>query len=133
MNELRLVVPMVPPSGNHYKTYQIITPRGGGKPFVQWYLTPAAKAWYQMVAAVNAGRKLRGPSLEVHFIVYLPTRRKTDADNFSKCIFDSLTDSGAIEDDKLVDDFHGHRRYDPTNPRTVIIVKTAQDQMFVKE
>jgi Holliday junction resolvase RusA-like endonuclease len=60
----------------------------------------------------------------------VPNRRKRDVDNFAKCIFDGLTRAGAIEDDKLVDDFHGHRRYDPANPRTVIVVKSSQEQMF---
>lgn len=129
MNELRLVIRMVPPSGNHYKTYRIVTPRGG-KAFVQWYHTDEAVAWFGMVQAVAAGRVISGPSLEVAYVVFLPDRRKRDTDNFAKTIFDGLTKAGVIEDDSLVDDFHGHRRYDPQDPRTVIVIKSPQEQMF---
>lgn len=132
MNTLRLVVPAIPPSAGHYMAYRVVTPRFG-KPFVQAYPTAQAKAWWDTVAAINAGRKLRGASLEIQYIVFLADHRKRDIDNFAKCIFDSLTRAGAIEDDKLVDDFHGHRRYDPLNPRTVIVVKSSQEQMFEKE
>lgn len=129
MSELRLVVPMIPPSGNHYKSYRVVMPKHGGKPFVQWYLTPEAEAFYGCVQIVAAGRRIRGESLEVSYIVFLPTRRKSDTDNYSKCIWDSLTHAGVIEDDKLIDDGHQHRRYDPNNPRTVIVVKSDQEQL----
>jgi Holliday junction resolvase RusA-like endonuclease len=131
MSEIRLVVPMIPPSGNHYKDFQIITPLGK-KPFVQWYHTAEAKAWWGMVEMVAGGRKLRGPSIEISYIVFLPQRR-ADVDNYSKCIFDALTEAGVIKDDRYVDDFHGHRRIDPLNPRTVIVIKSAQEQMFERE
>lgn len=130
MNELRLSIPLIPPSGNHYKTYRIVAPKGYGKPFVRWYLTKEAEAWQAAVAIVNGGRKIRGASLEINFVVFLPDRRMCDVDNFSKCIFDALTACGCIEDDKFVDDFHGHRRYDPLNPRTIIVVRSPQDALF---
>ena len=129
MSELRLVVPMIPPTGNHYKDCRIISPRGGGKAFLQWYHTPEAEAWWVCVAMVNAGRHIAGPSLEVSYIVFVAERR-TDTDNFAKCILDSLTKCGAIEDDRYVDDVHGHRRVDKTNPHTVIVVKTDQEQLL---
>jgi Holliday junction resolvase RusA-like endonuclease len=128
MSELRLVVPMIPPSGNHYKTYRIATPRGG-KSFVQWYPTPEAEAWWGAVQIINAGRAVRGQSLEISYIVFLPTGRASDVDNYAKCIFDALTKCGAIEDDRYVTDFHGHRRVDLNNPRTVIVVKSDQEQL----
>lgn len=131
MNELRLVIPALPPSGNHYKTYRIVTPRNR-KPFAEWYPTEEAKAWWSCVAMVNGGRQLRGPSLELQYIVFFPDRRRRDVDNAAKCLCDALTRCGAIEDDSLITDFHGHKRLDPLNPRTVIVVKCAQAQMFEK-
>lgn len=127
--ELRLEVPMIPPSGNHYKSYRIVFPRNGAKAFVQWYETEEALAWLGAVAMVNAGRKIRGASLEVSYIVFLPSWRGSDVDNYAKCIFDALTKCGAIEDDRFVDDFHGHRRVDAANPRTVIVIKSEQEQL----
>lgn len=131
MSELRLVVPMLPPSAGHYNRYRVVTPRHG-KPFVQVYPTDEAEAWWGMVQAVAAGRQLRGPSLELQYIVFFPDRRRRDVDNAAKCILDGLTRCGAIEDDSLIMDFHGHKRYDRDKPRTVIVVKSTQEQMFEK-
>jgi Holliday junction resolvase RusA-like endonuclease len=82
------------------------------------------------VAAINAGRQLRGPSLELQYIVYFKDRRRRDVDNAAKQICDSLTRCGAIEDDSLITDIHGHKRIDPANPRTVIIVRTPQEKLL---
>ena len=131
MTELRLVVPSVPPSGNHYRTYRVVN--AGKKSFVQWYHTARAKEWWNLVAAAAKGRRLAAESYEVHFIVYRATLRNTDVDNFSKCVFDGLTRAGVIPDDKYIDDFHGHRRLDRQNPRTVILLRASQKQMFAEE
>lgn len=130
MSELRLVVPMIPPSGNHYKTYRIVFPKSGSKAFVQWYHTAEAEAWWAAVAMVNAGRHIAGSSLEVSYVVFAVERR-IDTDNFAKTILDALTHCHAIEDDRYVDDVHGHRRIDKLNPRTVIVVKSDQEQLAI--
>ena len=129
MAELRLVVPMLPPSGNLYKTYKIVFPRNGSKAFVHWYHTPEAEAWWECVAMVNAGRHISGNSLEVSYVVFAVERR-IDTDNFAKTVLDALTKCHAIEDDRYVDDVHGHRRIDKLNPRTVIVVKTDQESLL---
>lgn len=127
--DLRIVVPGNPPSGNTYKTYRIV-PAGNGRSFVQWYHTPKAKEWWDLVAAAAAGRSIKAQSYQIHFIVYRETLRNVDVDNYTKCIFDALTKAGVITDDRDVDDFHGHRRLDRDNPRTVILVRSDQEQMF---
>lgn len=131
MSELRIVVPMVPPSGNHYKTYRVITSRG--RSFVQWYHKPAAEEWWAQVAIAADGRQLLADEYEIHFIVYRETLRNVDVDNYTKCIFDGLTRAGVIPDDKFVTDFHGHRRLDRAKPRTVILIRAAQEQLFMDE
>ena len=128
MSELRLEIPLVPPSVGTYSRHRIVT-TPGGKPFVQIYPTDEAKAWWAAVDAVNAGRLIRGPSLEVQLLVFLPDRRRRDLDNFFKCVLDALMKCGAIEDDSLVSDLHGHKRIDALNPRTVIVIKSDQAQL----
>lgn len=130
MSELRLVIPMLPPSGNHYKTYRVVVPKHGGKPFVQWYLTEEAEAWMAAVAVIAAGQQIRGPALELQYIVFFPDHRRRDTANFEKCIGDSLTKCGAIEDDSFITDTHGHKRIDAANPRTIIVVKTDQESLL---
>lgn len=129
MAELRLVVRMIPPSANHYKAFRVVTPRRG-KPFAQWYLTEEAKAWFAMVAAVAQGRKIRGTEYELSVVVFMADGRPRDADNFLKTICDALEHCGAIDNDKRITDLHMHRRMDAVDPRTVIIVRTDQEQMF---
>jgi len=130
MSELRLEIPLIPPSGNLYKTYRIVFPRNGAKAFVQWHLTPEAEAFYAAVEMIAGGRHISGRSLEMTYIVFLPKRGGADTDNYSKCIWDSLKHARVIEDDRYIDDGHCHRRRDPLNPRTVIIVKSAQEQLL---
>lgn len=129
MTVLRLEIPCIPPSVGTYSRHRIVVPRAG-KPFVQIYPTDEAKAWWDTVAVINQGRQLRGPSLELQYIVFLPDRRRRDVDNFAKCILDSLSKCGAIEDDSLITDIHGHKRIDAANPRTVIVVKTDQESLL---
>ena len=128
MSELRLEIPMIPPSVGTYSRHRIVS-TSRGKPFVQIYPTEEAKAWWETVARINAGRIIRGPILEVQYIVFLPDRRRRDVDNFAKCLLDALMKCGAIEDDSFITDLHGHKRIDPLNPRTVIIVRSNQAQL----
>lgn len=129
MPELRLTIPGNPPSGNHYKGVQIMRGRDG-KPFVKWFVTRAGETWYWDVQAIAAGRQLRGATYVVSYAVYTPTARGTDVDNYAKCILDGLAHAGVIDNDKNVIDLHGYRRVDRNNPRTEIIVKTDQEQLF---
>lgn len=124
LRELRIVVPETPPSGNNYTRARIVTPRGK-KPFISWYHTKEAEAWWATVAGILAGRHVAGRSLEVSFIVFLKNRAgMADTDNYAKCCLDAIGKAGAIENDRYVDDVHGHRRIDPTNPRTVILIRS---------
>lgn len=40
--------------------------------------------------------------MQVDVILYPPDRRKRDIDNYTKCLFDSLTKAGLWKDDSLV-------------------------------
>ena len=156
MPEIRIEIPGLPPSGNHYKNYRVVVPRRGkriaaavraaphdknyrvvvprrGKPIVLWYLTPKAKAWFRDVAILARGQKIRGETYSVSFVVFLPDARTRDVDNFFKCILDAMAEThgcGVIDDDKRVVGVHGYRRIDRTNPRTVVVVRTAQKELL---
>lgn len=117
MNELHLVIPGNPPTGNHYKKPNT---RGG---FLQWYITPVAKAWFATVEALAAGRKVEGERLFLEYRVYVPTKRRADLDNFMKCLADSLVRAGVIEDDSFIVEWRGLKIYDKGNARTEITLK----------
>lgn len=130
MAELRLVVSLIPPSAGTYLRHRVVIPRRG-KPFVQLYHTEEAKQWWAWVDQVNAGRRIGGSVLDLRFIVYVPDYRRRDTDNWGKCICDALTRCGAIKDDSLIYDIHGHKRVDPNQaPRTVIVVTSDQESLL---
>lgn len=130
MSELRLEIPgMNPPSVGHYNAYRVVTPHGK-KPFVQCYPTAKAKAWWDEVSRIAAGRKIRDAGYTVSLAVFTPTARVCDLDNMFKCVLDGLARAGVIDNDKNVIDLHGFRRIDRQNPRTVIIVRSAQEQLL---
>ena len=131
MPELMLKIPVIPPSGNNYTRARIVTPRGG-KPFISWYHTAEAEAWWQTVAAYAAGRTVPGKVLTLTYVVYLVNRAgMADTANYEKCIADALQKCGAIENDRYIDEQHQYRRIDPTKaPLTVIWIRSDQEQLF---
>ena len=132
MDELRIEVPGIPPSANDYKRYRIVSLGHGAKPIAKWYHTAKAKAWFRDVAVFAGGRKIRGESYTLSFVVFVPDARTRDVDNFFKCILDAMAEAhgcGMIDDDKKVVEVHGYRRIDRTNPRTVAVIRTAQKEL----
>ena len=121
--ELRIEIPGVPPSGNHYKTYRVV-----GK-HVQWYHTAKAKAWWGTVAAFARGRHIESNCYNVSWVVYFPNARLTDVDNLEKTLFDGLARAGVITNDRHIRDHHGYTRIDRANPRTVIVIRTDQESL----
>lgn len=128
MAELRLEIRGVPPSVGHYNAYRVAG--RPGKQFVQCYPTKAAKDWKKQVSAVAGGRKLRADAYTVSYLVYLGNARRQDVDNFAKVLLDSLTAAGVIHDDCAVAELHAYKRIDRENPRTIIVIRTEQEQMF---
>lgn len=125
---VRLTVPLVPPSVNHYKKPVTFRVSGGGvqKGFA---VTPEGKAFKQAVAIFARGQTV-SPSTPhqrnqvryaLYVTVYLGEKQRGDGDNFWKCIADGLVDAGVIHSDARV------RRWrldvednDRGNPRTEI-------------
>lgn len=132
MAELRLEIPGVPPSGNHYKTFRVM-PTRAGKNIPSWYLTKEAKEWFATVAAIAAGRQIRAFTYVVSYVVFTPSLVCTDVDNYGKCILDSISlpnGAGVIDNDKKVTDLHCYRRLDRAKPRTVVVIRTEQESLL---
>lgn len=128
MNELTLVIPLEPPSGNHYKTFRVVSGPGGA--YVSWYLTAAAKMWNSAVDGVVAIRdfsevaKVRlSDKHSITYTVYQGHGSRGDVDNYAKCILDALVKAGVLKSDASVIDLHAHKRRDRLNPRTEIHIR----------
>ena len=95
------------------------TENGGG------YTDPGVKAWQQEVskAAREAmrGRDLFKGPVSVVLKFYLPTKRRVDADNLSKCVLDGLN-GVAFADDAQVDDLHIVKIIDRKDPGVTICI-----------
>lgn len=108
---MKLIIPLEPPSGNHYVRHT----RAGGH-----YKTPRAIAWYEAVALMAGGESVAGRSHSVTYRVYQGFNSKGDVDNYAKCILDGLVKAHVIESDASVVEIHGYKFRDRENPRTEI-------------
>ena len=126
--EVRLVIPLEPPSGNHYKKVRHIEGHGLG-----WYHTKEAKAWFEAVKAIFPASAMLitenhfihcGLQHEVEYTVYQGHGSRGDVDNYAKVILDGLVRAGVLRSDATVVDLICHKRRDRENPRTEIIVRS---------
>ncbi len=117
MNELTLVIPIEPPSGNHYKTYRQVCGH------VSWYLTKEAMAWLQAVQLYARGSVVAGKKHVVEYTVHQGAKSKGDVDNYAKCILDGLVKAGVLKSDASVVSLHAHKLRNRENPRTEITVR----------
>jgi crossover junction endodeoxyribonuclease RusA len=112
-DKLRMMVPLHPPTGNHYIKHT----RDG-----RHYVTPAAVAWYQAVAVIARGMQVRGKEHAVEYTVYQGFNHRGDVDNYAKVILDGLVKGGVLATDSSVTSLHAHKKRDKLNPRTEIYV-----------
>ena len=89
---LDFVVPLVPPSVNHYAKHT----RTG-----RHYVTGEAEAFKQAVAVYSRGRGIVGKSFAVKLVVVLGKGDRGDVDNFPKLILDGLAAAGVFLNKKL--------------------------------
>lgn len=114
---VQIVVPLIPPSVNHYK---MRTRRG------VTFVTADAKAFKAAVCYCSL-RNTTDPfktfadcDLEVEVIVYQGKGNKGDVDNYAKCVLDGLVEAGVIRSDAAITDLTLRKRRDRDNPRTEI-------------
>ena len=137
--QLALVIPGIPPTGNHYKGYNTHTGR--------YFVKSEAKRWKAGVAAVIGGRQVpRGRSGHAVAVrVFLGHKQRLDADNALKVLLDALGDSGIfaapgseVRSDSSVKHIVIDEFRDRESPRTEIIVwpwegEPSQADMFVAD
>lgn len=116
MTELRLTIPLEPPSANHYKK-----PRHFAG-CLSFYHTPLAKDWFRAVALLARGEFIEG-EVSVEYRVYRGKGSKGDVDNYAKCRLDGLVRAGVLQSDNSVVDIHGYKFRDRENPRTEILIR----------
>jgi Holliday junction resolvase RusA-like endonuclease len=118
---IRLVIPGIPPSANHYKGINRRTGR--------WYVRKPAIGFKADVANLYRDALAKGmkplPDAKaylVEVIVYLPKGKRGDADNFNKVPLDALQAAGVFPNDSRGKRVIAEVDRDWSNPRTEITV-----------
>ena len=118
---LKIIVPLTPPSQNHYMCYRVVPMNG--KHQVAAYPAKEAKAWWAAVANCSDGKMLEAVKYEVAYVVYQGSGERGDVDNYSKCILDALVKASVIDSDHKVFAIHGYKLRDRESPRTEIFIR----------
>ena len=121
MQELRYVIPEIPPSNNQYIGRNM-----------RFEYQNAKKAWAEKIFYLCRPRPAQPfKKALVCISYYFKDKRRRDPDNYSgKFILDGLVRSGVIEDDsfsQITLQLKGY--YDKNNPRTVIYIKELQNNV----
>jgi Holliday junction resolvase RusA-like endonuclease len=114
MNEVRIIVPLIPPSVNHYK---MRTRRG------VTFVSDEAKAFKAAVAIFALGRSVEAKHYQLDVRVYFGKKGRGDGDNLFKCVGDGLKEAGVIHSDAAIKRWVMELDRDWENPRTDIRVR----------
>jgi Holliday junction resolvase RusA-like endonuclease len=111
---IHIVVPLIPPSVNHYKmrTRKGVT-----------FVSREAKSFKEAVAICSRGLSADGEFFRVYIGIFLGKGGKGDVDNFAKCCLDGLVDAGVIHSDAAITSLTIEKSRDVANPRTEITVE----------
>lgn len=127
--ELKLVSP-IPPSVNHYLSYRAIM--RNGKPLAMSYKTREATKYqqefikYVRKEVFNQRWKPNRDKFQHYYIdadFYFP-RIDMDCNNYWKCMFDAITETGLVWiDDNVTCERVNHIYYDSENPRIELTIR----------
>lgn len=107
MDRIAMMVPMTPPSVNHYWT-------GQGK---ATRLSRAARDWKALVLLAAQGRSLvpvsfpraQPPAYKVSVTVVFGQGQRGDIDNSGKAVCDALASAGVIHTDDRIMEYHAYK------------------------
>jgi crossover junction endodeoxyribonuclease RusA len=113
--EMKFIIPMIPPSDNQFKGRQNV-----------WEYRELKKQWLDTVMMLCRPKPQKPISkAEVTLTYFFKTKRRHDPDNYAgKFILDGLVEGGILADDSFDNvDLRLRGRYDPKNPRTEITIQ----------
>jgi Holliday junction resolvase RusA-like endonuclease len=117
MIELRLTIPLEPPTVNHYVKHT----RMG-----RHYITKQAQDWLKTVSLFANGMHVEGKEHFISYTVYQGHGSRGDVDNYAKCVIDSLVKAGVLKTDSSVIEMNAKKQRDRDNPRTEILVRAVK-------
>jgi Holliday junction resolvase RusA-like endonuclease len=112
---LKLVIPGLPPSNNHYKK-----PDWAHRRF---YVTSEARSFKGDIAIIAQGACVEAKAYEITLRFYFGRRQRLDGDNGPKVVFDGLVEAGVIHSDAAIQRHVVEKYRDWANPRTEIVIQ----------
>ena len=114
---VRITVPLIPPSVNHYWKHSVVCGH------LHSYVTPTGKAFLDAVAIFSRGQRVDAKRYAVTYRIFLGKGDRGDLANFEKAIGDGLAKAGVIHSDDAIYEYHQYKDRDIENPRTEIEVR----------
>jgi len=128
--ELELIIPIIPPSVNHYKKpYANRFGADNGKGKICWYRTAAADTFMDLVAIHARGQQIHLEAYYIEVWLNLGPKERMDVDNCGKVILDSLVKAGVIHSDAAVTDLALHKRRAAESSTQITIWKPAHQHV----
>lgn len=153
MNLVFFVPCSIPGGTSQQKGASIITPRGGGRPFIHWFvkkeIMEAEKQWTAALYSYRPAQPFTGPvSLTLGFVYpwrkaekkgivekfhRFPIETRPDVENVAKLCIDVMAKLKFFEDDSQISSLHLHKHYGDEPGLGVTLTRaSAETRMGVK-
>ena len=117
--QIKLVIPLVPPTINKYIGRSNI-----------WEYQADKKKIHKAINLLTVGKKHNIDKCEMTVIYYFKDRRRHDPSNYDKFLLDGLVEANVITDDNygVITKFTTIGGYDKDNPRTEVIIEEIGEE-----
>ena len=117
MGEIKLTLPILPPTINKYIGRSNI-----------WEYQKDKKQVHQAIKMLTIGKNYSIDKCKMTIIYYFKDKRRHDPANYDKFILDGLVEANIITDDNysVITEFTTIGKYDKENPRTEIIIEVEE-------
>ena len=114
MEEIKLVLPFIPPSINYYI----------GRDH-RWQYQKDKKKLHEAVKMITIGKNYNIEKCKMTITYYFKDRRRHDPGNYEKILLDCLVEANIITDDNygVITEFTTIGSYDKENPRTEVVIE----------
>ena len=114
MEEIKLVLPFIPPSINYYIGRDN-----------RWQYQKDKKKLHEAVKMITIGKNYNIEKCKMTITYYFKDRRRHDPGNYEKILLDCLVEANIITDDNygVITEFTTIGSYDKENPRTEVVIE----------
>ena len=124
MSELKITLPIIPPTINKYIGRSNI-----------WEYQSDKKKIHRAISLLTVGEKHNINKCKMKVTYYFKDKRRHDPSNYDKMLLDGLVEANVITDDNysVITEFTTIGDYDKNNPRTEIIIEILEENKNEKD